>query len=519
AILITYHHTASWIISQRTSVVSGTGGFQRWSHPGMPVAPPPYPCTLPGSLRHHHPMGPEPETTPEIPAEYMAFQNVQQAGSHPATLSLAMGLCHRAAAWSSTTERKDLPLVHPGAPGDGGVHQGGTTTGFYPAIHLAGRFKLLLRGQEEWRSLSLYRLTPAHFTNHPTAVSPFPLVPATLEELRGARIFSKLDLRSAYNLIRIRAGDEWKRAFSTPTRHYEYCVMTYGLSISPSVFQTFMNEEFREFLYRFAVVYIDDILIYSRNLPDHRQHIQALPLLEVGKFLGYVVSAEGVQMDQRKVQAIQDWPPPITIKELQRFLGFSNFYRRFIKDYSMITTPLTSLLRGKPKHLLWKPAAHEAFHRLKTIFCTIPITCFHLRTIGEPPLLHPCAYFSRKLSVAEQNYDVGNHELLAIKLALEEPQELHEAKRLNPRQARWALFLTRFNYKITFRPGTKNTKADALSRQFSADSPAEPKTIIPSDVIISPIVWDLENDICHVILQEPAPSTCPAPNVNTFWAP
>ncbi|KAL0173278.1 hypothetical protein M9458_033589, partial [Cirrhinus mrigala] len=100
-----------------------------------------------------------------------------------------------------------------------------------------------------------------------------PLVPAALEELCGERVFSKLDLRSAYNLIRIRAGDEWKTAF-TPTGHYEYWVRPYGLSISPSVIQTFMNEVFREYLHRFVMVYIDDILIYSRNLADHRQHVQ-----------------------------------------------------------------------------------------------------------------------------------------------------------------------------------------------------------------------------------------------------
>ncbi|KAI2656084.1 Transposon Tf2-8 polyprotein [Labeo rohita] len=267
------------------------------------------------------------------------------------------------------------------------------------------------------------------------------------------------------NLVRIRAGDEWKTAFVTPTGHYEYRDMPYGLSISPSNFQTFMNEAFREFLHRFVVVYIDDILIYSRNLAEHRQHVQ--------QFLGYIITAEGVQMDQGKVSAIQEWPQPITVKELQRFLGFSNFYRRFIKDYSSITAPLTSLLRGKPKALNWNPSAHKAFQQLKEIFSTAPLLhhpdpelpftvevdasttgvgAVLSQAVGEPPLLHPCAFYSRKLSLAEQNYDVGNRELLAIKLALEEwrhwlegsnhpftiitdhknLQYLREAKRLNP---------------------------------------------------------------------------------------
>ncbi len=173
---------------------------------------------------------------------------------------------------------------------------------------------------------------------------PLPLVTAALEELRGARIFSKLDLRSAYNLIPIRPGDEWKTAFITPTGHYEYLVMPYGLANSPSVFQGFMNEVFRQFLHQFVIVYIDDIRIYSRNQAEHRHHVEQVLqklrehhlYLKLEKcefhrhtiqFLGYVISPQGVQMDNNKLQVIRDWPIPSTLKELQRFLGF---YRRFI---------------------------------------------------------------------------------------------------------------------------------------------------------------------------------------------
>ncbi|KAI2666750.1 Transposon Tf2-8 polyprotein [Labeo rohita] len=212
--------------------------------------------------------------------------------------------------------------------------------------------------------------------------------------------------------------------------------MPYGLSISPSVFQTFMNEVFWEFLHQFVVVYIDDILIYSRNQAEHRQHVlQVLQKLQqhslflklekcefhqpTVQFLGYNISAEGVQMDQGKVDAILKWPKPTSVKELQRFLRFTNFYRRFIMDYSTITAPLTSLLRGKPKHLLWNPAAHEAFEQLKTTFSTAPVLqhpdperpftvevdastigvgAVLSQEVGEPPVLHPCAFFSRKLT-------------------------------------------------------------------------------------------------------------------------
>ncbi len=144
---------------------------------------------------------------------------------------------------------------------------------------------------------------------------------------------------------------------------------------------------------------------------------------------------------------------------------------------------------------------------------------------GEPPSLHPCAYFSKKLSPAEVNYDIGNRELLAIKLALEECQHwleeaqhpfivitdhknlqyLREAKRLNPRQARWALFFTRFNFTITYHPGNRNCKADALSRLHSPESPSEPENIILPALIVSPIQWDITENIRVATLTEPAP--------------
>ncbi|KAK3514159.1 hypothetical protein QTP70_005092 [Hemibagrus guttatus] len=219
---------------------------------------------------------------------------------------------------------------------------------------------------------------------------PLPLVPLALEHLRGATIFTKLDLRSAYNLIRIREGDEWKTAFVTPTGHYEYLVMPYGLTNAPSVFQDFIHEVLREFLHRFVLVYIDDILIYSRNLAEHRHHVAEVLkrlrefqlFLKAEKcsfhqpsvqFLGYNIDSSGIRMDEGKVTAIRNWPTPTTVKELQRFLSFANFYRRFIQKYSSIANPLTSLLRNKPKSLPWSPSAEEAFATLKKAFATAPL--------------------------------------------------------------------------------------------------------------------------------------------------
>ncbi|KAK3548091.1 hypothetical protein QTP70_004519 [Hemibagrus guttatus] len=252
-------------------------------------------------------------------------------------------------------------------------------------------------------------------------------------------------------------------------------------------------------------------------------------------------------MDCAKVEAIKSWPQPGTVKGLQHFLGFANFYCRFILGYSDLTAPLTSLLRKKPKNLSWTSGAIEAFRKLKAAFCTAP-TLLHAdptrpfvvevdasalgvgavlsQRRGETPVLHPCAYFSKELSPAEQNYDIGNRELLAIKLALEEwrhwleganhpfevitdhknLQYLGEAKCLNPRQARWVLFFTRFNFCVTYRPGNKNTKADALSTIHSPDPmPEEPEPILPPDLFVCPITWSLDDDIRAATEEEPAP--------------
>ncbi|KAK3524080.1 hypothetical protein QTP70_018012 [Hemibagrus guttatus] len=318
---------------------------------------------------------------------------------------------------------------------------------------------------------------------------PFPLIPSVLKHLRSATVFTKLDLRSAYNLIRIREGDEWKTAFVTPTGHYEYLVMLYGLVNALRDYHLFFKAEKCTF---------------------HQPSVQ---------FLGYNIDRSGICMDERKVTAVKDWPIPTSVKELQRFLGFANFYRRFIQGFSSITSPLTSLLRNKPKSLSWTPAATQAFDTLKTAFTTAPLLAHPDPDLpfvveqGNPRKLHPCAFFSRKLNPAEVNYDIGNWELLAIKLALEEwrpwlegakhlftvltdhknLEYLRDAKRLNPCQARWALFFTRFNFTISYRPGSKNVKADALSRIHSPEeSTDDPEPIIPKKLFVSPITWSEE---------------------------
>ncbi|XP_048012700.1 uncharacterized mitochondrial protein AtMg00860-like [Megalobrama amblycephala] len=209
--------------------------------------------------------------------------------------------------------------------------------------------------------------------------------------------------------------------------------MPYGMVNAPSVFQNFIHEVLREFLHKFVLVYTDDILIYSRSMAEHRHHVAEVLkclrefqlFLKAEKcsfhqpsvqFLGYNISSSGIQMDEVKVEAIKNWPTPSTIKELQRFLGFANFYRRFIQNYSSIANPLTNLLCHKPKSLSWSPAATDAFNTLKEAFTSTPLlvhpdpekpfivevdasttgvgAVLSQQQQGNPAKLHPCAAFS-----------------------------------------------------------------------------------------------------------------------------
>ncbi|KAL0154077.1 hypothetical protein M9458_050536 [Cirrhinus mrigala] len=394
------------------------------------------------------------------------------------------------------------------------------------------------------------------------------LRPSALEQLRQAQYYTKLDLRNAYNLIRIREGDEWKTAFSTTSGHYEYRVMPFGLSNSPSIFQSFMNDVFRDMLAKWVIIYIDDILIYSNSMSKYIQHVrkvlqrliqyQLYAKLEKCEFhrtstsfLGYIISPEGVAMDEKKVEAVLKWPQPRTLKELQRFLGFANFHRRFIRNFSSVAAPLTAMTKRQTTQLIWSPEALQAFDELRVRFTSAPILrhpdpnksfivevdasntgvgAILSQRHGDPAKTFPCAYFSRKLSFAERNYDVGNRELLAMKLALEEWRHwlegakhpftiltdhknleyLRSAKRLNPRQARWALFFTRFQFIVTYRPGSKNTKADALSHQTDSIScPDRTETIIPTTLLLAPVHWDIVTEIEHANQEHSPPSECP----------
>lgn len=352
-------------------------------------------------------------------------------------------------------------------------------------------------------------------------VYPLPLINNLLDQLNSSHIYTKIDLRGAYNLVRIAEGDEYKTAFRTRYGSFEYLVMPFGLCNAPATFQHFMNDAFRDMLDQYVIIYLDDILIFSKNKEDHEQHVKSvLQRLRTHhlfaksekcifhskevEFLGYKISEEGISMDENKVKSILSWPVPKNVKELQSFLGFSNFYRRFILGFSSITRPLHDLTK-KGSTFVWSSSCQSAFQTLKSSFTTAPVLIHYdhnrksivesdasdtsiaaiLSQFDDLNQLHPVAYFSRSLTSAERNYEVHDKELLAICAAFREwraqlqalPHQItvitdHKSleyftttKSLTRRQARWSEFLSEFNFVIKYRPGKLGLKADALSRK------------------------------------------------------
>ena len=351
---------------------------------------------------------------------------------------------------------------------------------------------------------------------------PLPLINNIMDRLGKAKYFTKIDLRAGYNNVRIKKGDEWKTAFRTRYGSFEYLVMPFGLTNAPATFQYFMNDVFKDMTDDFVVVYIDDILIYSDNLEEHRRHVRKVlqRLREYNlhakpekseffrqsiEYLGFLISPQGVEMDPAKVDAVLSWPAPTTVKQVQSFLGFANFYRRFIRDFSKIVRPLTNLTR-KAVAFIWSAKCQKAFETLKSAFTTAPILAHYdpdnptvLETdssdfaIGSilsqidrmSGILHPIAFYSRSMIPAEMNYDIYDKELLSIFEAFRQWRPYLEGaadttlvisdhnnlqyftttKQLSRRQARWSEYLSSFNFIIKYRPGRLGTKPDALTRR------------------------------------------------------
>ncbi|KAL0561236.1 hypothetical protein IC582_001658 [Cucumis melo] len=307
---------------------------------------------------------------------------------------------------------------------------------------------------------------------------PLPRIDDLFDQLQGATVFSKIDLRSGYHQLRIKDGDVPKTAFRSKYGHYEFIVMSFGLTNAPAVFMDLMNRVFREFVDTFVIVFIDDILIYSKTEAEHEEHLRMVLQtfrdnklhakfskcefwLKQVSFLGHVVSKAEVSVDPAKIEAVTSWTRPSTVSEVRSFLGLAGYYRRFLENFSRIATPLTQLTR-KGALFVWSKACCVLMQQGKVV-----------------------AYASRQLKSHEQNYPTHDLELAAVVFALKiwmhylygEKIQIftdHKSlkyfftqKELNMRQRRWLELVKDYDCEILYYPGKANVVADALSRKVS----------------------------------------------------
>ncbi|CAM8999727.1 unnamed protein product [Rhodiola kirilowii] len=320
---------------------------------------------------------------------------------------------------------------------------------------------------------------------------PIPTVDELLDELHGATLFTKLNLRAGYHQLRMAEEDVYKTAFRTHEGHYEFLVMPFGLTNAPASFQSEMNLIFKPLLRKSVLVFFDDILVYSSDAAAHLHHLrEVLALLQSHCFfakptkcdiaresliyLGHIISKQGVAVDPEKIQAVQQWAVPKNIKQLRGFLGLTGYYRRFVHRYASLAAPLTNLLRKNA--YVWTPEAAVAFKKLRSTLSSTPVLAlpdftlpFHVLTdasgSGVGTVLaqgrRPLAYFSKQLSGRLQNTSTYNRELCALAWAVQ----------------KWRQYLLGYDFEVRYRPGRDNTAADALSRVHE-DSTSDPACML-----------------------------------------
>ncbi|KAL0562073.1 hypothetical protein IC582_002523 [Cucumis melo] len=323
---------------------------------------------------------------------------------------------------------------------------------------------------------------------------PLPRIDDLFDQLQGATVFSKIDLRSGYHQLRIKDEDIPKTAFRSRYGHYEFIVMSFGLTNAPAVFMDLMNRVFREFLDTFVIVFIDDILIYSKTEAEHEKHLRmVLQTLRDNKlyakfskcefwlkqvsFLGHVVSKAGVSVDPAKIEAVTGWTRPSTVSEVRSFLGLAGYYRRFVENFSRIATPLTQLTRkGAP--FVWSKACEDSFQTLKQKLVTAPVLTvpdgsgnFVIYSDASKKGLGCVLMQQGKLAAVVFALKIWRHYLYGEKIQIftdhKSLKYFFTQKELNMRQRRWLELVKDYDCEILYHPGKANVVADALSRKVS----------------------------------------------------
>ncbi|OMO91169.1 reverse transcriptase [Corchorus capsularis] len=288
-----------------------------------------------------------------------------------------------------------------------------------------------------------------------------------LDELHGACLFSKIDLKSGYHQIRMKGGDEWKTAFETKLGLYQWLVMPFGLTNAPSTFMRLMNHVLRAFIGKFVVGYFDDILVYSRTLEEHVEHLRCvLDVLRVEKlyadlkkctfctnklvFLGFVISAQGIEVDEEKIKAIEDWPTPTNVGQVRSFHGLVGFYRRFVKDFSTLAAPITSVLK-KNAPFKWGQEQQEAFETLKNKLTNAPLLV--LPNFNNTFEIECDA--SSELYALVRALQTWQHYLWPKEFVIRSDHEslkcLRGQQKLNKRHAKWMEFIESFPYVVRYK--------------------------------------------------------------------
>ena len=356
---------------------------------------------------------------------------------------------------------------------------------------------------------------------------PLPWIQSILSTLGSSTVFSKIDLVSGFHQIRIHDGDVEKTAFNTQFGAFEWVVMPFGLCNAPSAFQLVVNDVFRDHFGIFVWVYIDDILVFSKNGDEHQRHLdlvhellrqhQLFPCIDKSTFFqsrvpfcGYSIDGDGVHMDPKKIKVIRGWPPPSTVHEVRQFIGLCGFYQQFVEGFHAVAVPLTAMFKADFEWE-WTAVYQASFDKLKQaminathlsaidpgqpyhlymdalkdcVGATLAQRCAHGKYKGH---LRPIAFMSGKMQPAKTRYPIQEQELLAIVLApkqwshlLRGPQQVHvhtdhESLRylkmcprpLTPQQARWSQFFEEYNLTLWYVPGLDNPAADACSCQTS----------------------------------------------------